>query len=109
MLTLLVPTLRLFRFIRLLGSAERCPPHPSSPPPPGTAGRARSLAAALAPGLPGGPERGRGPAGDPLPATVGGHRVMVAGFAFGPVVFASLAATIGAFFFIDDRQERDHT
>lgn len=45
--------------------------------------------------------------GDPLPASFGGRLVMLAGFAFGLVVFASLAGTIGAFF-VDDRREREH-
>ncbi len=43
--------------------------------------------------------------GDPVPATAAGRVVMIAGFAFGVVVVASLAGTIGAFL-VDDRRER---
>ena len=43
--------------------------------------------------------------GDPVPATGGGRIVMVAGFAFGVVVVAALAGTIGAFL-VDARRER---
>ena len=43
--------------------------------------------------------------GDPVPATAGGRIVMLAGFAWGVVVFASVAAALGAFF-VDDRVER---
>jgi len=43
--------------------------------------------------------------GDPVPQTVGGRLVMVAGFAFGVVVVAALAGAIGAFL-VDDRRER---
>lgn len=42
---------------------------------------------------------------DPVPASVGGRIVMLVGFAFGLVVVATLAATVGAFL-IDDRRER---
>ncbi|HWC27454.1 MAG TPA: ion transporter [Solirubrobacteraceae bacterium] len=43
--------------------------------------------------------------GDPTPTTTGGRLVMLAGFAFGLVVVASLAGSIGAFL-VDDRRER---
>lgn len=42
---------------------------------------------------------------DPVPASVPGRLVMLAGFGFGLVVIASLAGTLGAFF-VDDRRER---
>lgn len=42
---------------------------------------------------------------DPVPASIGGRIVMLAGFAFGLIVIASLAGTIGAFL-IEDRRER---
>ena len=43
--------------------------------------------------------------GDPTPTTTGARLVMLAGFAFGLVVVASLAGSIGAFL-VDDRRER---
>jgi len=43
--------------------------------------------------------------GDPTPTTAGARLVMLAGFAFGLVVVASLAGSIGAFL-VDDRRER---
>ena len=43
--------------------------------------------------------------GDPTPTTTGARIVMLAGFAFGLVVVASLAGSIGAFL-VDDRRER---
>lgn len=43
--------------------------------------------------------------GDPVPSSVGGRLVMIAGFAFGVVVVAALAGAIGAFL-VDDRRER---
>ena len=43
--------------------------------------------------------------GDPVPASVGGRIVMLLGLAFGLVVVATLAATVGAFL-VDDRRER---
>lgn len=42
---------------------------------------------------------------DPVPASVGGRVVMLAGFLFGLVVVASLAGTVGAFL-VDERRER---
>ncbi|MBW3608120.1 MAG: hypothetical protein KY463_07150 [Actinobacteria bacterium] len=42
---------------------------------------------------------------DPSPTTTGARLAMLAGFAFGLVVVASLAGTIGAFL-VDDRRER---
>jgi voltage-gated potassium channel len=43
--------------------------------------------------------------GDPVPETVGARLAMIAGFAFGLVIIASLAGTVGAYL-IEDRQER---
>lgn len=43
--------------------------------------------------------------GDPTPTTTGARLAMLAGFAFGLVVVASLAGSIGAFL-VDDRRER---
>lgn len=43
--------------------------------------------------------------GDPTPSTTGARLVMLAGFAFGLVVVATLAGSIGAFL-VDDRRER---
>lgn len=43
--------------------------------------------------------------GDPLPGTVGGRIVMLAGFAFGLIVVASLAGTVGAFL-VEERRDR---
>lgn len=43
--------------------------------------------------------------GDPTPTTTGARLVMLAGFAFGLVVVATLAGSIGAFL-VDDRRER---
>lgn len=43
--------------------------------------------------------------GDPVPASTGGRIVMLAGFAFGLVLIASLAGTVGAFL-IEGRRER---
>jgi hypothetical protein len=43
--------------------------------------------------------------GDPVPASIGGRITMIAGFAFGTVVIASLAGAIGAFL-VDERRER---
>lgn len=42
---------------------------------------------------------------DPVPESIGGRIVMLAGFAFGLIVVASLAGTIGAFL-VEDRRER---
>lgn len=42
---------------------------------------------------------------DPVPNSLGARLAMLAGFAFGVVVVATLAGTLGAFF-IDDRHER---
>ena len=43
--------------------------------------------------------------GDPIPHSTGGHVVMLVGFAWGVVVFATVAGALGAFF-VDDRRER---
>lgn len=43
--------------------------------------------------------------GDPVPNSLGARLAMLSGFAFGVVVVATLAGTLGAFF-IDDRRER---
>jgi voltage-gated potassium channel len=43
--------------------------------------------------------------GDPVPSSIGGRIVMIAGFAFGVVVVAALAGAIGAFL-VDERRER---
>ena len=43
--------------------------------------------------------------GDPVPESVGGHVVMLAGFVWGVVVFATVAGSLGAFF-IEERVER---
>lgn len=43
--------------------------------------------------------------GDPVPESLGGQIVMLAGFAFGLVVVASLAGTVGAFL-VEERRER---
>lgn len=43
--------------------------------------------------------------GDPTPVSTGARLAMIAGFAFGLVIVASLAGTIGAFL-IEERQER---
>lgn len=43
--------------------------------------------------------------GDPVPTSTGAHLAMLAGFAWGVVVIATLAGSLGAFF-IDDRAER---
>ncbi|MDQ3880166.1 MAG: hypothetical protein M3295_03700 [Chloroflexota bacterium] len=43
--------------------------------------------------------------GDPVPSTAPARLAMVAGFAFGAVVIASLAGALGAYF-LDDRRER---
>jgi len=43
--------------------------------------------------------------GDPVPTSVGGRLVMLAGFLFGLVVVASLAGTVGAFL-VEERRER---
>ncbi len=43
--------------------------------------------------------------GDPVPESLGAQLVMLAGFAFGLVVVASLAGTIGAFL-VEERRER---
>ena len=42
---------------------------------------------------------------DPVPTSVGGRLVMLAGFLFGLVVIASLAGTVGAFL-VEERRER---
>ncbi len=42
---------------------------------------------------------------DPVPTTIGGRLAMLAGFAFGLVVVASLAGTVGAFL-VEERRER---
>lgn len=44
--------------------------------------------------------------GDPLPRSLGAHLVMLAGFAFGLVIIASLAGTVGAFL-IEARGEKE--
>jgi voltage-gated potassium channel len=46
--------------------------------------------------------------GDPVPSSAPGRAVMVLGFAFGAVVIASLAGSLGAYF-LDDRRERAET
>ena len=43
--------------------------------------------------------------GDPVPATTGAHVAMLVGFAWGVLVFATIAGSLGAFF-VDDRRER---
>jgi protein-S-isoprenylcysteine O-methyltransferase Ste14 len=43
--------------------------------------------------------------GDPVPESVGGHLVMLAGFAWAVVVFGTVAGSLGAFF-VDERRER---
>lgn len=43
--------------------------------------------------------------GDPVPQTTGAHLAMLAGFAWGVVVFATVAGSLGAFF-VDERAER---
>ncbi|MDQ3608400.1 MAG: ion transporter [Actinomycetota bacterium] len=43
--------------------------------------------------------------GEPVPSSVGAHVAMLAGFAWGVVVFATVAGALGAFF-IDERRER---
>jgi voltage-gated potassium channel len=43
--------------------------------------------------------------GEPVPESTGAHLVMLVGFAWGVVVFATVAGSLGAFF-IDDRRER---
>lgn len=43
---------------------------------------------------------------DPVPESVGARVVMIAGFAFGLVIVASLAGTVGAFL-LDERRERE--
>lgn len=42
--------------------------------------------------------------GDPIPTSVGAHIVMLLGFAFGLVIIASLAGTLGAYF-VENREE----
>jgi len=43
--------------------------------------------------------------GDPVPSTLGAHVAMLAGFAWGVAVFATVAGALGAFF-VDERRER---
>jgi len=43
--------------------------------------------------------------GNPVPASFGAHLVMLVGFAWGVVVFATVAGALGAFF-VDERRER---
>lgn len=44
--------------------------------------------------------------GDPVPESVGGRIVMLAGFAFGLIVVASLAGTVGAFLVEEQRARK---
>ena len=43
--------------------------------------------------------------GDPVPASTVAHVAMLVGFAWGVVVFATVAGSLGAFF-VDERRER---
>ena len=43
--------------------------------------------------------------GDPVPSSLGAHVAMLAGFAWGVAVFATVAGALGAFF-VDERRER---
>ena len=43
--------------------------------------------------------------GDPVPTSAGGRVAMLLGFAFGLVVIASLAGTVGAYL-VEERRER---
>ena len=44
--------------------------------------------------------------GDPVPENAAAHLVMIVGFAWGVVVFASIAGSVGAYF-LEDRRERE--
>ncbi len=44
--------------------------------------------------------------GDPVPESAAAHLVMIVGFAWGVVVFASIAGSVGAYF-LEDRRERE--
>ncbi|MBA2348169.1 MAG: ion transporter [Solirubrobacterales bacterium] len=44
--------------------------------------------------------------GDPVPKNAAAHLVMIVGFAWGVVVFASIAGSVGAYF-LEDRRERE--
>lgn len=136
---LLVPTLRVLSFLRLLRLGRALPAARVAASSYRSAGVARrlvrsrlgylgGLTAAVAIGVaelayvferdvPGGAFESFGDAvlwslgvviamqGAPVPESLGAHVVMLAGFAFGLVVVASLAGTIGAFL-VEERRER---